>query len=171
MSRILRTVAAVAAGALLFAAPAIAAAPPKKVGTTINVQKASIGQLKLGQSASKARSLLGRADNQNSKGFSGRSSSLSLSYQRYGLNLIFWRGTQGGTPKLATIVVSSPQYRASGVGIASSVTALQSALGRNLQCYTKGQGIKQPFCQYVRRSGDITFDLSGTRISSIRIGS
>ena len=171
MSRSLRAVAAAALGTLVLAAPAIAAAPPRKVGTSINVNNASIGQLKLGQSAAKARSLLGRADNQNSTGFSGRSSSLSLSYKRYGLNLIFWRGTQGGSPKLATIVVSSTQYKANGVGIGSSVTSLQGALGRNLQCYTKGRGIKQPFCQYVRRSGDITFDLRGTRVSSIRIGS
>lgn len=173
MSRSLRAAVAVAvaAGSLLLAAPAIAAAPPKKVGTKINVQSASIGQLKLGQTASKARSLLGRADNQNRRGFSGRSSSLSLSYKRYGLNLVFWRGTQGGSPKLATIVVSSPQYKANGVGVGSSVTSLQGALGQNVQCYTKGKGIKQPFCQYVRRAGDITFNLGGTRITSIRIGS
>jgi hypothetical protein len=171
MSRNLRAVAAAAVGTLVLAAPAVAAAPPQKVGTKINVQNASIGQLKLGQPASKARSLLGRADDQNSKGFSGKSSSLTLSYQRYGLSLIFWRGTQGGSPKLATIVVSSSQYKANGVGVGSSVTAVQGALGRKLQCFSKSKGIKAPFCQYVRRSGDVTFDVSGSRVSSIRIGS
>jgi hypothetical protein len=51
MSRSLRAAAAVAVGTLLLAAPALAAAPPKQVGTTINVQRASVGQLKLGQTA------------------------------------------------------------------------------------------------------------------------
>lgn len=171
MSRSLRAAATAAVGTLVLAAPALAAAPPKKVGTTINVQKASIGQLKLGVTASKARSLLGRPDRQNSRGYSGKSSSLALSYKRYGLSLSFWRGTQGGSPKLSTIVVSSSQYRANGVGVGNSLTQLQSAMGRQLQCFTRGKGIKTPFCQYVRRTGDITFDVPGSRISSIRIGS
>lgn len=171
MTRSLRAAAAVTVGALVLAGPAVAAAPPKTVGTTINVQSASIGQLKLGQTAGKARSLLGKPDNQGRRGYSGKSSTSTLSYKRYGLSLSFWRGTQGGSPKLSTIVVSSPQYKANGVGIGSSVAQLQGALGRKLQCFSRGKGIKAPFCQYVRRSGDITFTIAGSRVSGIRIGS
>jgi hypothetical protein len=67
--------------------------------------------------------------------------------------------------------VSSAQYKANGVGIGSTVTQLQGALGRQLQCFSRGKGIRAPFCQYVRRAGDITFDVGGSRVSSIRIGS
>ncbi len=46
MARSLRVAAAVAGASLLLAGPALAAAPPKKVGTTINLQRSSVGALK-----------------------------------------------------------------------------------------------------------------------------
>ena len=118
MTRRIRAVALVATGALVLAAPALAAAPPKQVGTKINVKQGSIGALKLGIPASKAKSLLGKPDDQDKQGFSGKSYNLTLSYKRYGLSLTFWQGTQGGTPKLSGIKISSPQYSRTAPGSA-----------------------------------------------------
>jgi hypothetical protein len=169
MSRSLRAAAAVAAGALVLAAPALAAAPPKKVGTTINVKKGSIGALKLGIPASKAKSLLGKPDDQDRQGFSGKSANLRLSYKRYGLSLTFWQGTQGGKPKLSTITITSPQYSQNGARVGATVQQVQHALGSGVQCIsTKGK--KMPFCQFTRRGGDVTFNLRNNKVTSIRMG-
>lgn len=170
MSRRLRAVAAAAAGTLLLATPAVAATPPAKVGTQINVKQGSIGALKLGIPAAKARSLLGKPDDQDKQGFSGKSYNLTLSYKRYGLRLSFWQGTQGGKPRLSTITITSPQYSQNGARVGATVQQVQRALGSGVQCIsTKGRG--RPFCQFPRRGGDVTFQLKSNRVTSIRIGS
>jgi hypothetical protein len=169
MSRSLRAAALVAGGSLLLATPALAAAPPKKVGTKINVKQGSIGALKLGIPASKARSLLGKPDDQDKQGFSGKSYNLTLSYQRYGLKLTFWQGTQGGKPKLSTITISSPQYSQNGARVGATVQQVQHALGSGVQCISTS-GKKMPFCQFTRRGGDVTFNLKNNKVTSIRIG-
>jgi hypothetical protein len=170
MSHWTRAVVAAAAGSLVLAAPAVAARPPAKVGTKINVKQGSIGALKLGIPASKARSLLGRPDDQDKQGFSGKSYNLTLSYKRYGLRLSFWQGTQGGKPKLSTITITSPQYSQNGARVGATVQQVQRALGSSVQCIsTKGKAT--PFCQVPRRGGDVTFQLKRNRVTSIRIGS
>jgi hypothetical protein len=170
MPRTLRVAIATVVGTLVVAAPAVAAAPPAKVGTKINVKQGSIGALKLGIPASKARSLLGKPDDQDKQGFSGKSYNLTLSYKRYGLRLSFWQGTQGGSPKLSTITITSPQYSQNGARVGATVAQVQRALGSGVQCIsTKGKSM--PFCQFPRRGGDVTFQLKNNRVTTIRIGS
>ena len=167
MTSRIRVAAAILVGTLVLAAPALAAAPPKKVGTTFNVKQGSIGALKLGIPASQAKSLLGKPDDQDKQGFSGKSYNLTLSYKRYGLSLLFWQGTQGGTPKLEGITISSPQYSQNGARVGVTVTQLQRALGSGVKCFAT----KQPFCLYTRKGGDVTFALKNNRVTAIRIGS
>jgi hypothetical protein len=164
MSRSVRIAAAVAVGgSLVVAAPALAAKPPKKVGTTINIQTGAIGALKPNTPAAKVRSLLGKPNNQDKQGFSGQSSDLAMDYGQYGLQLSFWQGTQGGAPKLSGTTVTSSIYKTKqGVGVGSSLSALQKST-KGVKCY---HGSSQ-YCTFTAGKGTTNFYYSGTTIKKI----
>lgn len=164
-----KRVAALAAGAsLLLATPALAAAPPKKVGTKINMANGSIGALKIGMSPSKARSLLGKPHDVDSQGYSGKSVNQTMTYPQYGLVLDFWRGTQGGTPKLGEISILSPQYKANGVGVGNTMAQFQKALGKNVRCFTAVG--PAPLCSYQSSKARASFATKNGKVSAIMLG-
>jgi hypothetical protein len=162
MSRSVRLAAAVAVGgSLVVAGPALAAKPPKQVGTTINIQTGTIGALKPNTPAAKVRSLLGKPNNQDKQGFSGKSSDLVMNYGQFGLNLSFWQGTQGGSPKLSGTTVTSSQYKTKqGVGVGSSLSTLQKST--KVKCYHASK-----YCTYTAGKGTTNFYYSGTTIKKI----
>jgi hypothetical protein len=170
MTRSIRTVAALgAAGALLMATPALAAAPPKKVGTKINMAKGSIGALKIGMSPGKARALMGRPNDADRQGYSGKSVNMTMSYPQYGLVLDFWRGTQGGTPKLGMISIQSAQYKANGVGIGNTIAQFQQALGTSVRCWSASQ-VGGPLCSYQHGKARASFTTKSKTVIQISLG-
>jgi hypothetical protein len=169
-SRIARFTGVTAAAAAVLAPAALAAAPPKKVGTTINLQSSSLGALKPNTPVAKVRSIMGKPDDQDNQGFSGNSANLQLAYARYGLSLEFWQGTQGGSPKLSRITISSPQYRTSkGIAVNSSVSQLQRAYGAKIKCFHGSPSAGGPFCNYEGGRSATTFWLRGSSIFRIDI--
>jgi hypothetical protein len=167
LARIIGTAVAVTA---VSGAVAFAAAPPKKVGTTINLQGSSLGALKPNTPVAKVRSIMGKPDDQDKQGFSGNSANLQLAYARYGLSLEFWQGTQGGSPKLSRVTISSPQYKTSkGIGVNSSVSQLQKAYGSKIKCFHGSPSAGGPFCNYEGGRSATTFWLRGSSIFRIDI--
>jgi hypothetical protein len=159
-------VALISAGAL--AVPAVAATPPKQVGTTLNVGSGALGKLHLGQSLSQAKKLLGKPDAQDSQGFTGPASTLNMLFTRYGLDVNFWRGTQGGATKVSSISVSSPMYKTTkGVRVGSPESQIHQAYGRAVTCFSGGPD--QPYCVYRTSKVDAKFELRNGRVATITL--
>jgi opacity protein-like surface antigen len=168
-SRLLTTAVAVAVVAVPAAASA--AAPPAKVGTRITLTGAgSIGALKIGISPTAAKKLLGKPDDSDRAGFSGKSSDLKLSYRRYGLTVHFFRGTQGGRTKLSGITITSSQFKTSkGIGVGSRVSQLQSAYGKRVVCFHGEPAAGGPFCNYNAGHAATPFFTKGDEITGIML--
>jgi hypothetical protein len=171
LPRLIAITTAVCVAAVAVPAAASAAAPPKRVGTTINLAgKGSIGALKIGISPATAKKLLGRPDRSDRQGYSGTASDLSMRYQRYGLNVHFFRGTQGGKVALSGITITSSQYRTSkGVGVGSTTAQLLGAYGSRITCFHGVAAAGGPFCNYTSGYASTPFFTRGTRITSIML--